>query len=147
MRLPACPPRAIPLRMASSRSGVAAALPQARSGRRKEEIVMLQVVHTKNGGPQASSVYCQWILVERGASKRLVAAWIDSAMSVFEKEFTSSSGVENVAGKQSSAYASANVEEGIAGRDAREAGDEELQQSEDGLVAIRLHIEKRPPKS
>jgi hypothetical protein len=148
MRLPACLPRAIPLRMASSRSGVAAALPQARSGRRKEEIVMSQVVHTKNGGPQASSVYCQWILVERGASKRLVAVWIDSAMSVFEKEFASSSGVvENVAGKQSSAYASANVEEGVAGRDAREAGDEELQQSEDGLVAIRLHIEKRPPKS
>jgi hypothetical protein len=148
MRLPACPPRAIPLRMASSRSGVAAVLPQARSGRRKEEIVMLQVVHTKNGGPQASSVYCQWILVERGASKRLVAVWIDSAMSVFEKEFASSRGVVgSVAGKHSSAYASADVEKGEAGRHARESGDEKLQQSEDGLVAIRLLIEERPPKS
>ena len=109
---------------------------------------MLKVVHTKRGGPQASSVYCQWILLERGASKRLVAVWIDSAMSVFEKEFASPSGVVgNVAGKQSFAYASENMEEGVAGGNATEAGDEELQRSEDGLVAIRLHIEERPPES
>jgi hypothetical protein len=109
---------------------------------------MLKVVHKKQGGRQASSVYCQWISVEHGASKRLIAVWIDSAMSVFEKEFASPSGVVGkVAGKQSYACASESVEEVVARPNATEAEDEELQQSEDGLVAIPLPIEKRPPKS
>jgi len=150
MRLPACPPRAIPLRMVFSRSGAAAALPQARSGRRKEEIVMLQVVHAKQGGPQASSLYCQWIYVQREGSKHLVAVWIDSAMRAFEKELATPSVVDPVTGKQRSLRETAKREKSEAGQeswDTREASDGELQQSEDGLVASRLHIEGRPTQS
>jgi len=147
MRLPACPPRAVPLRAVSSQSGAAAALPQARSGRRKEENVMLQVVHTKQGGPQASSVYCQWISVERAGGEQLVAVWIDSAMTAFEKEFATPSVVDSVPAKRNQAHEAANSEKGQAARESwagGEAGDEELQQSEDGLVASRLPIEERP---
>ena len=112
--------------------------------------VMLQVVHAKQGGPQASSLYCQWIYVQREGSKHLVAVWIDSAMTAFEKELATPSVVDPVTGKQRSLRETAKREKSEAGQeswDTREASDGELQQSEDGLVASRLHIEGRPTQS
>lgn len=47
---------------------------------------MLQAVHAKERVRQASSVYCQWICVERPEGTRLVAIWIDSEMRAFTGE-------------------------------------------------------------
>ena len=47
---------------------------------------MLQAVHEKKGSAKASSLYCQWICVERAGEKRLVAVWIDSEMRAFAGE-------------------------------------------------------------
>jgi hypothetical protein len=47
---------------------------------------MLQAVHKKKGSAKASSLYCQWIRVERADEKRLVAVWIDSEMRAFANE-------------------------------------------------------------
>ena len=47
---------------------------------------MLQVVHEKKGSARASSLYCQWIRVERAGEERLVAVWIDSEMRAFAEE-------------------------------------------------------------
>jgi hypothetical protein len=48
---------------------------------------MLQAVHMKNRTPQASSLYCRWICVDRPGGLRLVAVWMDSEMRAFEGEF------------------------------------------------------------
>ena len=147
MRLPARSPRAVPLRAASSQSGAAAALPRVRSGRRKEEIVMLHAVHLKKGAPQASSVYCQWICVELEGASRLVAVWIDSNMTAFEKEFASATVSGHVAKRQAAAPEPRELgAEAKTGRareawDVSEAQDGELQESEDGLVANSFPIE------
>jgi hypothetical protein len=47
---------------------------------------MLQAVYKKERAPQASSLYCQWICVERPEGTHLVAVWIDSQMRAFENE-------------------------------------------------------------
>lgn len=47
---------------------------------------MLQAVYKKERAPQASSLYCQWICVERPQGRRLVAVWIDSQMRAFGNE-------------------------------------------------------------
>lgn len=47
---------------------------------------MLQAVHEKKGSAKASSLYCQWICVERAGEERLVAVWIDSEMRAFAGE-------------------------------------------------------------
>jgi hypothetical protein len=52
-----------------------------------EEAAMLQAVHTKGRTPQASSLYCRWICVDRPEGTRLVAVWMDSEMRAFESEF------------------------------------------------------------
>jgi len=48
---------------------------------------MSQAVHTKSTMPQASSLYCRWICVDRPGGSRLVALWMDSEMRAFEGEF------------------------------------------------------------
>jgi hypothetical protein len=53
----------------------------------RKEAVMLQAVHRKNRKPQASSLYCRWICVDRPGGSRLVAVWMDSEMRAFESEF------------------------------------------------------------
>ena len=52
----------------------------------EREAVMLQAVYTKRRAAQASSLYRQWIRVERPEGKQLVAVWIDSKMTAFEHE-------------------------------------------------------------
>jgi hypothetical protein len=54
--------------------------------RRKDSVVMLQAIYMKTGVPQASSLYCQWIGVERPEATCLVAVWIDPQMRAFEVE-------------------------------------------------------------
>jgi hypothetical protein len=46
---------------------------------------MLQAIHIKEGAPQASSLYCRWICVDRPEGKQLVAVWIDSKMRAFQE--------------------------------------------------------------
>jgi hypothetical protein len=53
----------------------------------RKEAVMLQAVHMKNRAPQASSLYCRWICVDRPGGLQLVAVWMDSEMRAFEREF------------------------------------------------------------
>jgi hypothetical protein len=56
---------------------------------------MLQAVHEKKGSAKASSLYCQWICVERAGETCLVAVWIDSEMRAFARE----SAIENRLGR------------------------------------------------
>jgi hypothetical protein len=44
---------------------------------------MLQAIYTKERTRQASSLYCQWIGVERPQGTQLVAVWIDTEMRAF----------------------------------------------------------------
>jgi hypothetical protein len=44
---------------------------------------MLQAIHKKKRVGKASSLYCQWICVERAGGRELVAVWIDSEMRAF----------------------------------------------------------------
>ena len=48
---------------------------------------MLEAVHMKNRVPQASSLTCRWICIDRPGGLRLVAVWMDSEMRAFESEF------------------------------------------------------------
>ena len=68
--------------------------------------------------------------MERRGSKRLVAVWIDSAMRAFEKELATSP---------------VTCRTGEGEGDVSRVPDKELQESEDGLVATRLHIEGEAP--
>lgn len=49
--------------------------------------MMSQAIHTEKRSPQASSLYCHWILVEHAEGSRLIAVWVDSEMRAFEREF------------------------------------------------------------
>jgi len=131
MRLPACPPRAILLKgWFQAFPAAAAALPQADLRPPERRNQMLQAVHVNQRATQASSLYGQWILVERGESKCLVAVWIDSAMRVFEKEFSG-----HFAWKHAT---TSEVNEVTFG---------EVQESEDGLAASALQIEEKAATS
>jgi len=55
---------------------------------------MLQAVHKKKGNTKASSLYLQWICVERAGDKSLVAVWIDSEMRAFAGESARENRVE-----------------------------------------------------
>jgi hypothetical protein len=48
---------------------------------------MSQAVHMKDRAPQASSLYCRWICVDRPGGLQLVAVWMDSETRAFEREF------------------------------------------------------------
>ena len=50
---------------------------------------MSQAVHMKDRAPQASSLYCRWICVDRPGGLQLIAVWMDSEMHAFEREFLS----------------------------------------------------------
>jgi len=53
----------------------------------KEAEMKLQFIHNKEGAPEASSLYCQWIWTRQGEGGRLVAIWMDREMGAFEDEF------------------------------------------------------------
>ena len=54
----------------------------------------LQFIHTRNGPPEASSLYCRWISTRQGEDGRLVAIWIDREMRAFEGGFTRETGTD-----------------------------------------------------
>jgi hypothetical protein len=47
---------------------------------------MLQTIHKKAKGYQASPLYCHWILVDRPAGACLAAVWMDREMRGFEQQ-------------------------------------------------------------
>jgi hypothetical protein len=55
---------------------------------------MLKAFHMNQGASQASSLYCQWILVERAQGKQLVAVWMDNKMRAFAGETQSQANME-----------------------------------------------------
>ena len=149
MRLPACPPRLLPLRDGQDLSGRGGSLAAdaLRPPERRSVMFMLQDVHVNPRTPQASSLYCQWICVEREGKKQVVAVWIDLTMSAFEKEFAAAEPAVGSAGKTGSKGKGQSRIEKRAKRVSREpkgvrtVTDGEGRESEDRPVASNLHIE------
>jgi hypothetical protein len=56
---------------------------------------MLQRIHKTERVPQASSLYCHWICVDRPeGNTQLIAIWIDNEMRIFEGELESAPSLE-----------------------------------------------------
>ena len=60
----------------------------------KEGAMKLQFVHKGKSTLEASSLYCQWIIVGKGEGRRLAAVWIDRKMRIFEEGSRLDAGIE-----------------------------------------------------